>query len=311
MKKMSLFAMVLLMALPASGFRPNPADDDEGETKLQRGWLGVSIRDVDSKTVKKNNLKLPEGAYVSDVQEESPAAVAGLEEGDVVTDVNGRAIYDADDLGKAIRRLDPGTKATVTALRRGEKKTFQVTVGKMPKQRGFAYGFSSNAAPMIHMFRTNSSGLHFSDLNKQLGEYFGVSDGEGVLVEEVETKSAAEMAGFKAGDVILKVGKRAVNDVDDMWRAMDAYREDDKVDVEVLRKGARKILNLELEAGDDSHRFDSFPNDGIRHKMRIEIPRSHGIFRQLPGLKIEKNLDLEESLNLENLPKPPRILQKV
>jgi S1-C subfamily serine protease len=311
MKKMSLFAMVLLMALPASGFRQNPADDDEGETKLQRGWLGVSIRDVDSKSAKKNNLKSPEGAYVTDVEEKSPAAVAGLEEGDVVTEVNGRVIYDADDLGKAVRRLEPGTKVTVTALRRGEKKTFQVTVGKMPKQRGFAFGFSGNAAPMIHMFRTSSSGLHFRGLNKQLGEYFGVIDGEGVLVEEVETKSAAEKAGFKAGDVLLKVGKRTINDVDDIWKAMDAYREDDKVDVEVLRKGAKKTLSLELEAGDESHLFDSFQNDGIRRRMRIEIPRSHGIFRQMPDLRIEENLDLQEPLNLENPPKPPRILQKV
>ncbi|MEK6566797.1 MAG: PDZ domain-containing protein [Bacteroidota bacterium] len=311
MKKMSLFAMVLLMALPASGFRPNPADDDEGETKPQRGWLGVSIRDVDSKTAKKNNLKLSEGAYVTDVQEKSPAAVAGLEEGDVVTDVNGRAIYDADDLGKAIRRFEPGAKVTVTALRRGEKKTFQVTVGKMPKQRGFAFGFSRNAAPMIHMFRTSSSGLHFRDLNKQLGDYFGTPEGEGVLVEEVETKSAAEKAGFKAGDVILKFGKRTIDDVEDIWKAMDAYREDEKVDVEVLRKGAKKNMSLELESGDESHLFDSFQNDGIRHRMRIKIPRSHGIFRQQPDLRIEEDIDLEESLKLENLPKPPRILQKV
>lgn len=311
MKKMSLFAMVLLMALPASGFRPNPADDDEGEKKPQRGWLGVSIRDVDSKTAKKNNLNSPEGACVTDVEEESPAAVAGLEVGDVVTDVNGRAIYDADDLGKAVRRLEPGTKATVTALRRGEKKTFQVAVGKMLKQRGFAFGFSRNAASMLHMFRTSSSGLHFRDLNKQLGDYFGAPEGEGVLVEEVEVKSAAEKAGFKAGDVILKFGKRTIDDVEDIWKAMDAYREDEKVDVDVLRKGAKKTLSLELEAGDESHWFDSFQNDGIRRRMKIEIPRSHGIFRQQPDLRIEDNLDLEESLKLENLPKPPRILQKV
>ena len=311
MKKMSLFAMVLLMAMPASGFRPNPADDDEDKTKLQRGWLGVSIRDVDSKIAKKNNLKSPEGAYVTDVQEESPAAVAGLEEGDVLTDVNGRVIYDAEDLGKAIRRLEPGTKVTVTALRRGEKKTFQVTVGKMPKPRGFSFAFPRNAAPMVHMFRTSSSGLHFRDLNKQLGEYFGAPEGEGVLVEEVEAKTAAEKAGFKAGDVILKVGKRTIDDVDDIWRAMDAYREDDKVDVEVLRKGAKKVLSLDVVTGDESHWFNSFQNDGVRRKMRMEIPRSNGIFRQLPDQGIDENLDIEEPLKLENLPKPPQILQKV
>ena len=311
MKKMSLFAMVLLMALQSSGFRPNPADDDEGETKLQRGWLGVSIRDVDSKSAKRNNLKSPEGAYVTDVEEKSPAAVAGLEEGDVVTDVNGRAIYDADDLGKAIRRFEPGTKVTVTTLRRGEKRTFTVTVGKMPKQRGFAFAFPRSASPMVHMFKMSSSGLHFRDLNEQLGEYFGAPEGEGVLVEEVEAKSAAEKAGFKAGDVILKVGKRTIDDVDDIWKTMDTYQEDDKVDVEVLRKGAKKTLSLELEAGDESHWFDSFQNDGIRRRMRIEIPRSHGIFRQLPDQRIEENLDLEESLKLENLPKPPRIHQKI
>jgi hypothetical protein len=94
-------------------------------------------------------------------------------------------------------------------------------------------------------------GLHLMDLNPQLREYFGAPEGKGVLVEKVGKRSAAKDAGFKAGDVILRVGKEDVEELDDVWKALEDYEEGDSSAVEVLRKGSRLTLQLEIDETDD------------------------------------------------------------
>ena len=134
-----------------------------------------------------------------------------------------------------------------------------------------------------------------------------------MLVEEVKPKSPAEKAGFKAGDVLLKIGKRSVSDLDDVRRAMDAYREDDKVEAEVLRKGVRKNLSLELEgAGENNGWFELFPGERMRRSLRMEFPGSGHIIRNIPNVEIEGQLrNLEESARLKRLPQHPKSLKVV
>ena len=84
-------------------------------------------------------------------------------------------------------------------------------------------------------------------LNEQLGEYFDAPNNEGVLVEEVEKESIGEKAGFKAGDVITRVGKKTVGEAEKIQRELQKYDEGDKVEIEVLRKGVKKLLSVEVE----------------------------------------------------------------
>jgi len=224
----------------------------------RQGWLGVQIQDMTSKLAKKKNLSTEEGALVTKVTEKSPAEKGGLKEDDLIVEFNGHAIYDGDDLSKAVRRTKPGTTVSVTVQRKNEKKTLQVTIGKMNRN---AWPFAvSPMAPGLRHYRfmqsTSTYGLTIRDLNSQLGEYFGVSEGKGVLVDEVEKESEAEKAGFKAGDVIVRVGSDSVEDVTDVQEALRDQKEGEKVDIEVLRKGSRKTLTLTASDEDLSNVYE-------------------------------------------------------
>ncbi len=237
--------LVLLSFLVTIGWTDNQATAQDKEQE-GRGWLGVAIQDLTSTLRKSMDLKAREGALVSDVDSKSPAEEAGIQEGDVILQFGSAKIEDTSDLQRAVRRTKPGTKVDVVVERKGETKTLQVTVGKAPRGRSFA--FVAPWAGQIEIFTHGSlQGLRLRELKKQLAEYFGAPDKKGVLVEEVEEGSAAEKAGFKAGDVILVVGKKRIDEVRDVARALGAYDEGEKVECEVLRKGSRQTLSLEVE----------------------------------------------------------------
>lgn len=241
-------ALCLLLFVSSLVLSATPAgQDDESRSKAKRGWLGVSISDVTEDIAKEKNLKSETGAYVSDVVDDSPADSVGLKKGDVVVEFSGKAIEDANDLSKAVSRVEPGTKANLVVLRKGEKKTFQVVIGKLPRRsRNFGYFFNDHE-PRMRIFHGGMLGMGLLELNEQLAEYFGAPNNEGVLVEQVEKGRSAEKAGIKAGDVLLKIGSRSIDEIDDVRRALDKYEEGDKVDVEVLRKGSRKTMSVEVE----------------------------------------------------------------
>lgn len=255
----------------------------------RQGWLGVQIQDMTSKLAKKKNLSTEEGALVTKVTEKSPAEKGGLKEDDLIVEFNGHAIYDGDDLSKAVRRTKPGTTVSVTVQRKNEKKTLQVTIGKM-KKTAWPFAVSPMAPGLRHygfMQSTSTYGLTIRDLNSQLGEYFGVPEGKGVLVDEVEKESDAEKAGFKAGDVIVRVGSDSVEDVTDVQEALRDQKEGEKVDIEVLRKGSRKTLTLTASDEDLSNVYE----------FRSMVPPFH--IEIDPGIR--ENLGKEFRNQLEEL----------
>ncbi|MGB2869123.1 MAG: PDZ domain-containing protein [Bacteroidota bacterium] len=287
----SVLAIVVLVSVVALAGRASEKD----EKTSQRGWLGVSIQNVTGKIAKRQNLKTVDGAYVAEVVDDSPADSAGIKEGDVIVEFAGKLIDDADDLVKAVEKTAPGTKATVGYLRDGQKKSLTVVVGKVKSRRSWAGSVVFPELPKVRMFGSRTFGLQLSELNEQLGEYFGAPNNEGVLVEEVEKGSEGEKAGFKAGDVIIRAGKRSVDGVDDIMREMNKHDEGDKVEFEVLRKGTRKTLTAEVENEESFHQFRVGP--GARPRMQMfKIPHGDESF-EYEFHNVEPNLDrLRESL---------------
>lgn len=249
MKQTLLVGMLAVTMLPVSaGLVEEPPQDKKAARK---GWLGVSIQDVSETLAEDEGLKGEDGAYISDVQDDSPADSVGLKKGDVIVEFAGRKIYDSDDLAKSVSRTEPGTKASIVVLRKGERKTFTVTIGKLPRRSSYAW--STHGTPRFRFFHgANSLGMSTLSLNDQLARYFGAPNDEGVLVERVEKGSAAEKAGIAAGDVLLRIGSRAIDEVDDLWRALEKYDEGDTVEIEILRKGAKRTVTVVIEdAGDE------------------------------------------------------------
>jgi hypothetical protein len=104
--------------------------------------------------------------------------------------------------------------------------------------------------------------MSLRQLNEQLAKYFDVAEGNGVLVWEVEKGSRAEKAGINAGDVITVIGKKKIKDLRDVSRALGIYDEGEKADVELVRKGARKSVSLDIEENSDGEGYQYFYNDG-------------------------------------------------
>ncbi|GJQ19799.1 MAG: hypothetical protein HBSIN02_01540 [Bacteroidia bacterium] len=236
----------LLAMLAFTGFASHAGEEQGEKEKARAGWLGVSIRDVTKDVRAERKLPSDDGAYVVDVVDESPADSAGLKKGDVIVEFGGRKIYDADDLSKSVKRTEPGTRVPIVVLRNGEKKTLLIVVGKYPRPR--VARFFAGPGNVLRRFQsTGMLGMTVMTLNEQLARYFGAPNDEGVLVESVEKGSAAEKAGIAAGDVILRVGSRSVDEIEDLWRGLDKYEEGDTVEIEVLRKGSKKTLKLVLD----------------------------------------------------------------
>jgi serine protease Do len=300
--KTTILSLALLVCALLSYSTRVDAGDNNGSVQVvssndhhRGGWLGVSIQDITSKMAKKKNLKNDDGAYVSDVLDDSPADSAGVKEGDVIVEFNGKTIDDAGDLLRAVQKSRPGTKTTIVVIRDNDKKSMAISIGK-PRRGNHSSGFAF-APPMLpHMplfGTTRTWGLQLSDLNEQLGEYFGAPNGKGLLVEQVEKKSAGAKAGFKAGDVITKVNKNSIEELRDLSDALEDVEEGDKVEVEVLRKGSNTTLTVEIEDKDDppssfNFHFENVPDiDGFQPEgiqLRIQRPE---VMPDLRNLKMQ------------------------
>ena len=297
----SVAAAAVLWAF--TGFSVEGNENPPQKEKHKRGWLGVSIQDVTEELVGEKNLASGDGAYVADVVDDSPADSVGLKEGDIIVEFNGRKIYDADDLAKSVSRLEPGTRASLVSVRNGERKTHQVVVGKIPRKHGYAFKMGKH--PELRMFHGGAGmlGINVLSLNEQLARYFGAPNDEGVLVEKVEEDSPAAKGGLMAGDVILRVGSKSVDEVRDIWKGLEKYEEGDKVEVEVLRKGSKKTLTVVLEEMEDGPWGYSIP----------PMPKIHVFPRH--GEDFDFNFDVEVAPELERIERKleqigPRIEKK-
>ncbi|HEY4612325.1 MAG TPA: PDZ domain-containing protein [Bacteroidota bacterium] len=282
----------------------------------KRSYIGVSIQTLTAKLAKANGNKVDEGALVNDVERKSPADSAGIAEGDVIVQFGDRKIYDADDLQKAVSKVKPGTKVNVMVDRKGSTKTIALTVGKNPNRMSRVF-----AGPGMRAFAFGSSkaiGANLHPLGEQLAEYFQIPGGKGVLVESVESESAADKAGMKAGDVIVKIGSEQVEDIADVWEALGEYEEGETADIEVIRKGASKKLSLEIEEGDEGswfhyrtephgEMFDDDFGDDLRMELK-EIPRIR-IEKFMPDMdRLKFDMDrLRDDIRFKVMPDLPKL----
>lgn len=305
--KVGFPAFLLFILLIFSGGSRGEASDQKFQQKNRsdsKGWIGVIVQDVTGKIANKVKLDSEEGAYVRDVVDESPADSAGIQEGDVIIEYQNKKIIDADDLANAVRKTSPGTTVKLLYVRDGEKHTASFAVGKAKRSKTPVHGMLPHIPDVRVFMNDHILGLRLLTLNDQLGEYFGVPNNEGVLVEEVDKESAGEQAGFKAGDVIIRVGKKKVDAVERVERELRKFEEGDKVEIEVMRKGVNKTLQVEVE--EDQSQQDNFffdqphlrmfrmnPFDNFDMQLELDSPQRHWEHKQLKQDQAGKDIKIE------------------
>ena len=172
--------------------------------KVDHGYLGISMNDVTPDNAKFFNLQDASGAIVAQVSPDSPASRAGLKQGDVIAQLNGRKITDGSALQVAVSELQPGTSIALGVLRDGKLSTVNLTVGEY-HAKGTEVASNTESGP-----KSGKLGLAVSDLNADARQQLNVPDEvHGALVENVRPASPADDAGLQPGDVILEVDRKA------------------------------------------------------------------------------------------------------
>lgn len=261
----------------------------------KQGYLGVYLQELSSDL--KESLDLDEsvdGVLVSGVVEDSPAEEAGMEDGDVIISFDGKKVNSVKKLTALVRKTEPGNRVKIKIIRDGDKKRLTVTLGE--KSSSISYELSpekiiklekGKTLPFEFTFYSRPKlGILIQDLTQQLGEYFGVKDGEGVLITEVLEKSPAEEAGLKAGDVILEIDHQKVEDSAELLEAVSEKKKGDRVELEVLRDKSRKSFSLTLKEEDWSKEFVDM------EKMKLMPGKLERI--EIPEIDIRKEYSFEE-----------------
>jgi serine protease Do len=174
---------------------------------VTRGWLGVQVQPVTADIADSLGLKQAKGAIVDNPQDNSPAAKAGIEAGDVITAVNGTEVKDSRDLARTISTMAPGSSVKLDVWHKGESKTVSIALGELPNDRQ-AKADTKQTQPDAG---TPRLGLSLAPASEVQG-----AGQKGVVVTQVDPEGPAAQRGIQTGDVILNVGGKAVANIGDV-----------------------------------------------------------------------------------------------
>jgi serine protease Do len=183
--------------------------------KIVRGYLGVSLQTVTPELA--DSFKLPDtsGALVGGVQTDTPAAKAGMVEGDVITEFNGKRVSDSAHLRLMVSQTPPKTAVTFKVLRDGKEKDFKVTLAELP---GDLDGNSNNDSSDVPPDSNADvlGGVEITDLDGQARRQYDIPQRvKGALVTKVDPDSNAGEAGLRPGEVIVEINRHPVRSADD------------------------------------------------------------------------------------------------
>jgi serine protease Do len=207
--------------------------------KVHHGYMGIGISDVTPENAKFFHVENNEGAVITQVEDGSPAAKAGLKVGDVVTELDGQKVSDASQLQIEVGQKEPGSSIRLGVLRDGKTIDVPVMLEEMGSRdhEGKEVGSNSNGKPRW--------GLGLTDMTPELREQLQASgDVHGAVVEQVQPGSAADNAGLERGNVIVEVDRHPVQTAADVQKALAAVPKGQDVLVLVWSNGGNTFRVL-------------------------------------------------------------------
>jgi serine protease Do len=235
-------------------------------------FLGVYAEDISKDNMGRYNLREVRGVGITQVVKDSPAEKAGLRKDDVILRFDGENVTSTRKLNRLVSEVAPDQSVRLGISRGGSEQEVSVTIGKRNESMNAGEGFHAlqglpglrglitPEAPganvwkwegpeqggegMVFAFGNNRRiGVSTMQLTKQLAEYFGVAEGQGVLVTSVADDSPAAKAGIKAGDVITAIDGEKVEGAGDVARGINKKKEGD-VTLTVIRKGNPRTITV-------------------------------------------------------------------
>ncbi len=185
------------------------------DQRVSRGWLGVTIQNIDENTAKALGLDEPKGALVADVTRGDPADMAGIRAGDVIIAINDKTVESPNDLTRRIGQITPGTKTRITIWRNNQEKNFSVTLGERDMER------LTKTPAREHDADPDELGLSLRTPSQQEASALGFDAPKGLLVTRVSSGSKADRADVIEGDLILQANGINVDSIQDFNRVLE------------------------------------------------------------------------------------------
>lgn len=230
--------MGLSFAIPMS-VALDVADQLKSDGKVSRGWLGVVIQEVNKDLAESFGLERPAGALVAQVLEDGPAAKGGLQVGDVILNLDGKAIIMSADLPHRVGALKPGSVAELDVVRDGARKTLKLAVGALPED---GEALASSAAPGVER-SSNRLGVKVVELTAEQKKNLDLKGG--VVISEVQEGPAA-LIGLRPGDVITHLNNQAIDSAKTFATVAQALPKNRSVSMRVLRQGRASFITFKL-----------------------------------------------------------------
>ena len=197
---------------------------------VTRGWLGVSIQEVTPELAKSFDLKEKKGALVSQLVSGSPAEKAGIEQGDIILEFDGKEVSNSQDLPRIVASTPVGKTVTIKLLRNGKVLDRQVKVGEMEEK------VEVTKAPSH-----KSLGITVQNLTPEIAKELGLKKETGVVVTRVEPGSAAADAGIQTGDVIREVNRKPIKDVEEFSQKVEKAKGQNNV-LFLIQRGQNNLF---------------------------------------------------------------------
>ena len=194
--------------------------------RVERGWLGVSIQNVDKELAESFKLDKPQGALINSVIDNGPADQGGILPGDVIIRFNGDPIIESSDLPHVVGMLTPGQQAEVEVYREGKRKRLNVVVGALDKDEESVANLGDGSDRL---------GLMVQDLTDRQIETLRLRGG--ALVTTVSPNSAAARTGIREGDIVVQIGYSRISDVDAYSQIITKLPKNKQIAIRFYRQG--------------------------------------------------------------------------
>ncbi len=280
MKKSHILSLALVSQLAAVPALAQGSGRDVTIFRMSGPQLGVRLEEVDQDVVSRLKLKEEKGALVTEVLENSAAEKAGLKKDDVIVRFQGESILTASQLSRLVKDVPSGRKVDVDVIRAGAPMKVTATLEKaewsgdkmdFPEIAGLSKKLgklgdlkfrSEDGVPRAFNFKLDEHGpawaalsragrgrlgITYTEIEGQLADYFKAKTDTAILVNSVVAGSAAEKAGLKAGDIVLKLGAASIEDGSDLSDAVGDLETGKAAPVTVLREGRTVDLTVTLE----------------------------------------------------------------
>jgi serine protease Do len=232
----------LSFAIPSSVVR-NVVAQIQATGEVERGWLGVSIQDVDRNLADSFGLDRPRGALIAQVGKDSPAENAGLASGDIIVSFDGHAVETSADLPHIVGLIAPGASVEAVIMRDGKEQTIEVEVGVLAADAVARVETEAASDGTVRLL-----GMRIAPVEADMLSELGLSGG--VWVVGVKPGSPADESGVQEGDILTRLGSRPISQITDLDGIADELVSGASVPARLIRGRSPLFIGIRIPESD-------------------------------------------------------------